>query len=639
MVAFIADRRGRASREIVDRGLDALSRLGPGASGDERNGSRDCAGILTAIPWDLFALELPSALADPDAPRIAAMFALDPRQADRAIVAARWALRRLGWHVMAWREVPTCLDALASERRAAAPRIVQCFARAPRHRRKRTPYRTRLAIEARWLRLGLTGCSVSSLSDATIVYKALVEPSALSSLFPDLADPRFSSAFALLHCGFSAHTVARWDLAQPFHAVAHEGEITTIRGNRLWMDVRIGDAGIRDETDLVKEGGSDSQTLDAALQWLCDAGLSTPHALARLLPPAWESDASMTPEVRAFHRHEACFAEPWDGSASIAFADGRYVGAMLDRNSPGTLHISETDDFVCAASQPDAFGLSHASVTQHARLGPGEMLVADLLAGMVLRGDSVWRALATDKNYADLTTRLIHRVPRQSRTPDLESARDARNVSLRTLLGRRGQWTAHGLPPVLLELDSPVLLESELEAILGQSRVRAAILPIGFDLGATTSRQEALQRALASLQRTATALAANGTRILVLSDHRLDPGLAPIPSVIATAAVDSGLRSARLRLRASVIVSAGDIRDAADTAALFGAGASAVAPCLLSEPGRRDLETGLSEILSRRGARSLDAYIGARLDGPDRTLSLDESSDAALLPPQLILTT
>lgn len=639
MVAFVADRQGRASRGIVDRGLDALRRLASRQADEAQRESSDGAGILTAIPWDLFAPELPPALSDPHAHRIAGMFALDPQQADRAIVAARWALRRLGWHVMAWREVPMCLEAVAPDRRAAVPHIVQCFARAPRHRLKRTPYRTRLAIEARWVRLGLAGCSVTSLSDATIVYKALVEPDALPRLFPDLADARFTSAFAVLHTGFSSHTRPRWDLAQPFHAVAHSGEITTIRGNRMWMDVRITDAGIRDETDLLKDGGSDSQTLDAAVQWLCDAGLSTPHALARLLPPAWERDDTLTADVRAFHRHETCFAEPWDGPASIAFADGRYVGALSGRNGSRALHTIQTDELVCAAPEPAVFDLASARVTRQGRLGPGEMLLVNLAAGTVLHGDAVWRAFAGQDDYVHAASRLIHRISPEMSTRQLDLAPIADVVSLRTLLGRRGQWTSHGLQPVLLEVDSPVLLDIELDAILAQSRVRAAVLPVGFDPGASATVGESLRQALMNLQTRATALAANGTRILVLSDRRLEPGVVPVPSLLATAAVDSGLRSARLRLRASILADAGDIRDAHDTAALCGAGASAVVPYLVAERCRGDLEAGLGQILLNRGVRSLDAYIGARLDGLDRTVSVDDLANVVLPLPQLILTT
>jgi glutamate synthase domain-containing protein 1 len=540
MVAFIADRQGRASREIVDRGLGALRRLAPRQSVDALPESNDCAGILTAIPWDLFAPGLPPALSDPNAHRIAGMFALDPQQADRAVAAARWALRRLGWHVMAWREVPMCLEALAPDQRAAAPHIVQCFARASRHRLKRTPYRTRLAIEARWRRLGLAGCSVASLSETTIVYKALVEPDGLPRLFPDLADPRFTSAFVVLHRGLSAHTRPRWDLAQPFHAVAHSGEITTIRGNRMWMDVRIADAGIRDETDLLKDGGSDSRTLDAAVQWLCDTGLSTPHALGRLLPPAWERDDTLTQNVRAFHRHETCFAEPWDGPALIAFADGHYVGAMSDRDGSRALYTIQTDALVCAAPEPDVFDLADACLTRQARLGPGETVLVNLAAGSVLEGHAVWRAFAAQDDYVQAGSRLVHRISPEIDNRRVDPARDAHAVSLRTLLGRRGQWTSHGLRPVLLEIDSPVLLDTELDAILAQSRVRAAVLPIGFDPGDSTTAGEALRQALTNLRTTAAALAANGTRILILSDRRLEPGVVPIPSLLATAAVDSG---------------------------------------------------------------------------------------------------
>ncbi len=632
MAAFVADRRGRASREIVGRALDALPRVARCESSDAGREVSDSAGRLTAIPWDLFAPELPPALAGAGAPRIAAMFALHPHQADRAIVAARWALRRLGWHLMAWRDVPMCLDALAPDRRPAAPRIVQCFARAPRHRQRRAPYRTRLAIESRWLRLGLTGCSVTSLSDATIVYKAPVEPSALSRLFPDLADRRFSSAFAVLHRGFGNRTPPRWDLAQPFHTIAHTGEITTVRGNRLWMEARIGEAGIRDETDLAKDGGSDSRTIDAAVQWLRDAGLSTPNALVRLFPPAWECHDAGPPEVRAFHRHEACFAEPWDGTAFVAFADGRYAGAVLGRGNAPPAYAGRTDDFVCAAAEADVFDLADASATRHGRLGPGEMLVADLVDGTVLHGDGVWRSFAGRKDYVDLASRLIHRVAQEALTPKADAQHDAGAVSLRALLGRRGQWTPHGLPPVLLEVDSPVLRDTELEALLGQSRVRAAILPIGFDPGSAAIRGEALRRAVTSLQRTALALAANGTRILVLSDRRLELGLAPLPSIVATVAVDSALRAARLGLRTSIVADAGDIRDAHDAAALCGHGAAAVVPYVLyarlhntaddrgAEQRRQFLEWGLCEILSQRGVRSFDAYVG----GLAGSVSLEE---------------
>ena len=577
------------------------------------------AGILAAIPWDVVGPDLPPALRDAASHRIAAMFALDPTQADRAIVAARSAFGRLGWYVMAWRDVPMRLSAVAPDRRAEAPRMVQCFASAPRDRQKRTPYRTRLAIEARWLRLGLTGCSVASLSDSTMVYKGLVDPLALASLFPDLLDERFVSAFAVLHHQCDAGQARRWDLAQPFHGIAHDGAIRTITGNRLWMDARISDAGTRDDADLLKAGGSDSQTLDAAVQWLRETGLSTAHALTRLLPNLREHH-TIPPDVHAFFRHEACFAEPWDGPATVAFADGRYVGAMADPYDTRSLCSIETDDLACVASDPAIFDLADACETHQRWLDPGEILVVDLEAATLLRGDAVWRELAAQNDYAEIAKRLIRRIP----TTD---AVIPGAVSLRTLLGRRGQWTSHALPPVLLELDSPVLLDSELEAVLGQPDVRAAVLPIGFAPGHGDTDWP--ERALATLKTMAAALAANGTRILVLSDRRLDPGLVPLPSLLATAAVDSGLRSAHLRLRASIVVEAADIRDAHHVGMLGSLGASAVVPHALYAAAsglsgdaraaaqcRMTLEDGLRTILSDMGVSSYEAYCGARLNAP-----------------------
>jgi glutamate synthase (ferredoxin) len=129
-VVLVADRGGRASREIVERGLDVLRRTAERPSCQAAQPSAGSAGILTAIPWAVVEPELPSALRDREAQRIAAVFALEAYHADRAIHAARSELGHAGWHVMAWREVPLRLDALPPDGRAAAPRLVQCFARA-----------------------------------------------------------------------------------------------------------------------------------------------------------------------------------------------------------------------------------------------------------------------------------------------------------------------------------------------------------------------------------------------------------------------------------------------------------------------------------------------------------------------------
>ena len=698
-IALIVDRRGRASRDIVTRGLEALRRLAHRGAVDVHGRSSDGAGILTAIPWDLFRPDLPAPLRESTVTRIAAMCALNPEHRAIAIAQANAALRREGWEHPIWRDVPLCATALAPRMRRGAPVMVQCFARAGRKVAAPSPYRTRIAIEGRWGRLGLTGCSVSSLSDRTIVYKGLVDPRALAQLFPDLADPRFQSAYAVLHQRFSTNTWPRWDLAQPFHTIAHNGEINTLRANRLWMDARLSDTDLCPEADIVKHGGSDSQTLDAAVQWLASTGHTVPHALARLLPPAWENDARLPASVKAFYRHESCFAEPWDGPAAIAFADGHHAGAMVDRNGFRPMRILETTDgLVCAASEAGAFDCPAGAVRRRSRLGPGEMLVVDLANGTIRHGEQVVTELAERQDYetraavavrhvqpepalsvpvparhlqrrhqlfgwtreeielivrpmalegheavgsmgddatlAALSTRVrpltdyFRQRFAQVTNPPLDPLREGHVMSLRTLLGRRGHWAPGELAPVVVEVDSPILHGGHLAALANQAHARAVTLPMVFD---PAGGAEAMQGALNELQATACALAANGARILVLSDRCIGEGQAPLPALLATAAVDTGLRAARLRLRASIVVESGEIRDAHHVAALCAFGAGAVLPYLLYDTAialahegegdsdgavercRTALEAGLLKVMSRMGVCAFEAYTSGRL--------------------------
>jgi glutamate synthase domain-containing protein 2/glutamate synthase domain-containing protein 3 len=533
------------------------------------------------------------------------------------------------------------------------------------------------------------------MSPLTIVYKGLVDPERLPQLFPDLMDARFEAPYAVVHQRFSTNTWPRWDLAQPFHSIAHNGEINTIRGNRLWMEARIADADLGDDADRVRRGGSDSQTLDAAVQWLLSEGHTTPQALARLLPPAWERDAALPASIRAFHRHESCFAEPWDGPAAIAFADGHHVGAMVDRNGFRPLRTFETfDGLVCAASEAGAFDFARGAVRERGRLRPGEMLVVDFARGTVRQGPLAAADLASGQDYATRASTILRRLPaiaidrapqhpialeRQHRlfgwtreeidvivrpmahegreavgsmgddatlaalstrwrplsdyfrqrfaqvtNPPLDPLREGHVMSLRTLLGRRGQWRTGALPPMLVEVDSPVLLDGHLASLMEQTHARAAALPIGFD---PEGGAGAMRHALAELRATACALARNGTRVLVLSDRGIAVGQAPLPALLATAAVDDALRAAHLRLRASMVVESGEIRDAHHVATLCAFGAAAVLPYLLYataasmpesagsavERCRRALEAGLLKIMSRMGVCTFEAYASGRL--------------------------
>jgi len=71
-----------------------------------------------------------------------------------------------------------------------------------------------------------------------------------------------------------------------------------------------------------------------------------------MIPEAWQKDAHMNVEKKAFYNWSAMAMEPWDGPALIAFSDGRYIGATLDRNGlrPSRYYIT-TDGVMYMASE------------------------------------------------------------------------------------------------------------------------------------------------------------------------------------------------------------------------------------------------------------------------------------------------
>jgi glutamate synthase (ferredoxin) len=408
-VGFVCDLQKRASREPLDRALEALARLAHrGATGDGI-GSADGAGVLTAIPWRLIDRQLPPTLRNCASPRAVGMCFFPAAAVDAARQAVADALEREGWVTPHWRHVPVDPACLGAAERATCPAIYQVIVRRPRMRSRRrldaSLHRARRRAEHALSTLGLADAAIISLSLDTIVYKALVSPSDLSWFYADLAEPGYETPFAVFHQRFSTNTLPSWPMAQPFHVLAHNGEINTILGNRLRADRRAREerAGASDQIELapaVPMTGSDSRSLDAAVDQLRAAGFSLPHAFARLMPRAWEHDNRLSARELAFERYQAALADPWEGPAAIAFADGRYVGMTLDRNGfrPARV-IASRDGMICAGSEIGIFDLPPTHVERMTRLGPGEMLVIDLDRARVLDDRTCRRTLAAARPY------------------------------------------------------------------------------------------------------------------------------------------------------------------------------------------------------------------------------------------------
>ena len=233
---------------------------------------------------------------------------------------------------------------------------------------------------------------VASMSARTIVYKGLLLANQVGAYYQDLQDPRTVSALALVHQRFSTNTFPAWELAHPYRMIAHNGEINTLRGNVNWIRARQGaisspilGADLQKLWPLIYPGQSDSASFDNALELLVMSGYSIAHAVMMMIPEAWEGHSLMDPSRRAFYEYHAAMMEPWDGPASIAFTDGRQIGATLDRNGlRPSRYIVTSDDLVIMGSECGCLPIPEEKIVKKWRLQPGKMFLVDLEKGRII---------------------------------------------------------------------------------------------------------------------------------------------------------------------------------------------------------------------------------------------------------------
>ena len=256
---------------------------------------------------------------------------------------------------------------------------------------------------------GRSNFYIPSLSCRTIVYKGLLLAPQITKFYPELSDPLVKSALCLVHQRFSTNTFPSWPLAHPYRHIAHNGEINTVKGNVIWMNARqsllesplFGDD-LKKMFPVIVPGGSDSASLDNAVELLLHAGRELPHVMAMLIPEAWSRNPHMDPAKRAFYEYHASLMEPWDGPASMAFTDGRVIGATLDRNGlrPGR-YVVTTDDLVVLSSEAGVLEFAPERVKYKGRLQPGRMFLVDTVAGRIISDDEIKAQLAARQPYAE----------------------------------------------------------------------------------------------------------------------------------------------------------------------------------------------------------------------------------------------
>ena len=321
-----------------------------------------------------------------------------------------------GQPVLGWRTIPTSNNTLGNTARVGEPFMRQVFlgrnakvADDMAFERKLYVIRKRAENAIRYSGKVAGGdfFYVSSLSYKTLVYKGMLLTSQLTEYYPDLSHPAMESALALVHSRFSTNTFPSWNRAHPYRYMAHNGEINTLRGNINWMHARqalfecdnFGDD-IKKVLPIICTDGSDSAMFDNCLELLTLAGRSLPHAMMMMIPEPWTKHESMSPEKRAFYEFHSCLMEPWDGPASIAFTDGKRIGAVLDRNGlrPSRYYVTK-DDLVIMASEVGVLDVPADRVLQKGRLQPGRMFLIDTEEGRIVADEELKRKISTAQPY------------------------------------------------------------------------------------------------------------------------------------------------------------------------------------------------------------------------------------------------
>jgi len=454
-VGFIARLSGERSYDILDRAVTALKNLAHRGAIDADAITGDGAGILTQIPVELLReyLEgIQKPLYNESDLGVGMIFL--PREDDYAQAHGKQiveqAVRQEGLAFLAWREVPVDPYCLGQKAQMTRPTIVQALVARiggiSSDEFERKLLLVQKISERRAGEAGIKGFYICSFSCRTVVYKGLLNAPQIRKFFQDFKSKTYRTAFAIFHQRYSTNTFPTWHLAQPFRTLAHNGEINTVRGNRNLMRARefsdshgLWGNRFQDLRPLVTPAMSDSASFDNCLQSIVLSGRSALQGCAMMMPPAWENDEQMSPDVRDFFHYHSSIMEPWDGPAALVFTDGRFVATSLDRNGlrPARYKIYD-NGIVVLASEAGLLPDGGAKVVAAGRLGPGRMLAVDLQENRVLDDTEIKKMLASGANYGAWCRKNLvnlHDMERSRETTDDRIVSEEEKLALELAFG------------------------------------------------------------------------------------------------------------------------------------------------------------------------------------------------------------
>ncbi|MBD3823375.1 MAG: glutamate synthase large subunit, partial [Epsilonproteobacteria bacterium] len=394
---LIANIKNVASHQVLENAVTALERMmHRGAiAADGKTG--DGSGLLLSMPDTFLRKEASNAGIElPNQYAVATVFTKNIAQLD--VVESICANNDL--KIVLRRNVPVDTNALGDQALATLPNIIQLFI-IPNSIMATKRFDALLYLSRKESEHKLAddrNFYIASMSSKVLSYKGLVMPTHIKEFYKDLQDKDFKISFSLFHQRFSTNTLPEWRLAQPFRAVAHNGEINSVEGNRINVEIKsesiksevFTDEEIQRILPILQPASSDSASADNFFEFLIVNGVDFFKAVRAVIPGAWQNAPHMDPELRAFYEYHSTVFEAWDGPAAFSVTDGRYIGCVLDRNGlRPSKYIVTKDDTLLIASEYGVIDIPEEEIKERGRLQSGEMLGLDLKFGKILKNDQI----------------------------------------------------------------------------------------------------------------------------------------------------------------------------------------------------------------------------------------------------------
>ena len=411
---FICSLKGEKTNGIIGKALNILDKLEHRGAVSSDGKTGDGAGILIEIPHEFLKSQCDFKLPDINNYAVGMVFLPQKKnQREYCTTILENEFKNQGLNFIGWREVPVNKSVLGKISAKTEPYISQIFVE--KGNISEHEFNVKLFIARKISENKILSSKISersffylpSLSSRTLIYKGLLVPEDIKSYYRDLSNPKVVTRLALVHQRFSTNTFPTWDLAQPFRYMCHNGEINTFRGNvsrmqdreELFKSELFGDE-IKEILPIILKGKSDSSSMDMTVELLLSTGRSLPEVMMMLVPEAWEKHKTMDAQKKAFYKYNSCIMEPWDGPASIPFTDGKYIGALLDRNGLRPSRYTVTKDgYVVMSSEAGVMDILPENVSKHGRLEPGKMFLVNMDEGRIIEDEEIKSEIVSKRPY------------------------------------------------------------------------------------------------------------------------------------------------------------------------------------------------------------------------------------------------